>query len=234
MHIAIVDDEKIIRDQIQNLIKKKPANCFVETFSTGEELLAEGKRFDIVFLDIQMDGINGIETARALKAQQEEIVLIFITCIKDYVFEAFDVAAFHYLVKPVEEKKFSEVFRRAAREASKRKKQEKLFVTMGNRKIAVNCKDIIYIESRSRKAEIHTVNENIEIYASMNELERQLGESFYRCHRGYLINMEQVAEYDTDGVIFSNGEKIYLAKKKRGEFAKAYMWYRQNGGMFGA
>ena len=110
MEVAIVDDEKVIREQIKKLTVKYEPDCNVIAYETGEELLAEGKKLDVVFLDIQMEGMNGIDTARALREKQEDMVVIFITGVKEYVFEAFDVSAFHYLLKPVEEKKFSEVF----------------------------------------------------------------------------------------------------------------------------
>jgi len=95
LNIAICDDEKIVRLQIKGLIEKQKADGNLELYETGEELLAVGKHFDVVFLDIQMEGMNGIDTARALREQNEETVLIFITGIKEYVFDAFDVAAFH-------------------------------------------------------------------------------------------------------------------------------------------
>ena len=75
------------------------------------------------------------------------------------------------------------------------------------------------------------MDEVIEVYAAMNELETQLGDSFYRCHRGYLVNMAYIVEYGTDSISLSDGGKVYLSKKKHGEFVKAYMWYLQNGGV---
>ncbi len=101
MDIAVVDDEKAIRQQIYSFIKKKKPDFRVSVFASGEELLADGRRFDIIFLDIQMDGIGGIEAARTLRKQDEDVILIFITGMKEYVFEAFDVSAFHYLIKPI-------------------------------------------------------------------------------------------------------------------------------------
>ena len=82
---------------------------------------------------------------------------------------------------------------------------------------------------QGKKVGIHTARETIETYASMNEMEAQLGESFYRCHRGYLVNMAYVAEYDSESVTLNNGEYVYLAKEKYGEFVKAYMRYLRNG-----
>ena len=234
MNIAICDDEKAIREQIKELIEK--TGLCPELFETGDGLLAAGKQFDIVFLDIQMEGTDGIETAKKLRERSalkgaEDTILIFITAIREYVFEAFDVAAFHYLLKPIEEDKFREVFRRAERELEKRKKQQRetVFVKTRNRSFTLEKDSILYIESRGKKVEIHTKGETIEAYASMNELEAQLGEGFYRCHRGYLVNMAYVAEYDRKSVTLNNGEYVYLAKEKYGEFVKAYMRYLRNG-----
>ena len=231
LNIAICDDEKAIREQINELIEKEKPGVCPEYYETGDSLLAAGKQFDIVFLDIQMDGTDGIETARKLRERDEDTILIFITGIREYVFKAFDVAAFHYLLKPIEEDKFHEVFQRAKRELEKRKKQrrETIFIKTRNRSFTLEKDSILYIESRAKKVEIHTAGEIIEAYAAMNEMEGQLGESFYRCHRGYLVNMAFVAEYDSESITLNNGEYIYLAKEKYGEFVKAYMRYLRNG-----
>lgn len=233
MNIAICDDEKIIREQIRDLIAKQKADCYLAAYATGEELLAAEKHFEVIFLDIQMDGMNGIDTARALRKRKSETVLIFITGIKEYVFEAFDVSAFHYLLKPIEEKKFEEVFDRVVIEAgrSKEQGQERLFIKTRNRNITLDRNRILYIESRTRKVEIHTDEEVIEIYATMNDLEGRLGGNFYRCHRGYLVNMAHIAEYYTDSIQLNNGDNIYMAKEKYNEFVKTYMRYLRNGGV---
>ena len=234
MNIAICDDEKAIREQIKELIEK--TGLCPELFETGDGLLAAGKQFDIVFLDIQMEGTDGIETAKKLRERSalkgaEDTILIFITAIREYVFEAFDVAAFHYLLKPIEEDKFREVFGRAEKELEKRKskRRETVFVKTRNRSFTLEKDSILYIESRGKKVEIHIKGETIEAYASMNELEAQLGEGFYRCHRGYLVNMAYVAEYDKESIVLNNWEYVYLAKEKYGEFVKAYMRYLRNG-----
>lgn len=245
MNIAVVDDKQVIRKQIYNYIKKQSPESCVEAFATGEGLLAAGRFFDIVFLDIQMEGKNGIETARELRknsrpesdlAQKPSVaggdpIIIFITGLREYVFDAFDVSAFHYLVKPIEEQKFTEVFRRAILEAEKRKMQGQQQIFLKSKGQLLDQNSILYLESRGKKVAIHTLKEIIEIYAVLGELEGQLSDSFYRCHRGYIVNMAYITEFDLDSITLNNGEQIYLTRKKHKEFSKIYMWYLQNGGI---
>lgn len=234
LNIAVCDDEEVICRQIKELIEKRMADSCIDVYDSGKKLLAAEKLYDMVFLDIQMDGINGIETARALREKQnDKTVIIFITAMKEYVFEAFDVSAFHYLLKPIDETKFTEVLRRAAWEVESRRKQEQepLLIRTKKRSMTFLKNDILYVESRGKKVEIHTKEKNIEIYASMNELESQLGSGFYRCHRGYLVNMIYIAEYSGEDITLSNGETVYLSKEKYSEFVKTYMRFVKNGGL---
>lgn len=236
MDIAVVDDEKAIREHICGLVEEQQPESRIEAYATGEELLASGKRFDIVFLDIQMEGMNGIEAARSLREKNANLgvgdtVLVFVTGIRDYVFDAFDLYAFQYLLKPIDEDKFAEVLERAVREAAKKKERRVLFIK--SRNLTLDQSEILYIESRAKKVEIHTKGavQAIEIYAAMDELEGQLGENFYRCHRAYIVNMDCITEYDGESITLTGGDRVYLTKKKYGEFVKAYMWYLQNGGV---
>lgn len=232
MKVAVCDDEKIIRDKVKVLVEKQKPDCAITAFNSGEELLKAEEHFDIIFLDIQMNGLSGIDTAKLLRKKDRDAILIFITGIKEYVFEAFDVAAFQYLLKPISEDKFAEVFDRAAKEVPVKrvKEQERLFVKTRNRSLTIDKSHILYVESRMRKVEIHLADEVIETYATMNGMEKQLGGGFYRCHRGFLVNMAYILEYDTSEISLSNGEKVYMAKEKYNEFVKVYMKYLKDGG----
>ena len=230
--IAICDDEAVIREQLQQFVKKRIPDSHIEAYAAGEELLAANKSFELVFLDIQMEGLSGMETARALRGKNKDTVIIFVTGSKEYVFEAFDVSAFHYLLKPLGEEKLDEVLERAFEEVTRRKIQpiKQLLIQTRSRKYNLDQNAIFYLESRGKKVEIHTPGETIEAYASISKLEEQLGNNFYRCHRGYLVNLAYIAEYRTDRIRLSNGEEIYLAKEKYQAFVKTYMRYLQDGG----
>lgn len=231
--IAICDDEAVIREQLQQFINKNVTDSRIEIYATGEELLAANRNFDLVFLDIQMKGLSGMEAARSLRAKNKDTIIIFVTGSKEYVFEAFDVFAFHYLLKPLVEEKLNEVLERALEEVDRRKVQVKKQLLIQTRKCKYNIDQstIFYLESRGKKVEIHTPRETIAVYASISKLEEQLGSSFYRCHRGYLVNLAYISEYRTDRIRLSNGDEVYLAKEKYQSFVKTYMRYLQDGGM---
>ena len=214
------------------MIEKKQTDCEIDTYGTGEDLLKADSVYDIIFLDIQMKGMNGIETAKALRQKADNTVLIFITGVKEYVFDAFDVSAFHYLIKPIEENKFWEVCDRAVLEVTKKKQNPsgQIFIKTRSQSITLEQSDVMYIESRAKKVEIHTKTNIVEAYAAISELEKQLVGSFYRCHRGYLVNMAFIAGYENDSITLNNGETIILSKDKYSEFVKVYMRYLKNGG----
>lgn len=232
MKVAICDERESC-SRLRDLIRKQKIDCEVQCFYTGKQFLGARERFDILILDIQMKEMSGIEVARALRIKQDDTVLIFVTALKEYVSEAFDVAAFHYLLKPVPEEKFCEVFESAFREAQRREsiRGGQLFFQTKSRSFTVRKEDILYVESRKRKVDIHTPRECFNVYATMLHMEEQLGEDFYRCHRGYLVNMAYVKEYETGVIWLKNGETVYMAKDKYAAFAKAYMRFLEKGGI---
>ena len=113
MRIAICDDEKSVGQILEEKVKKLLPDAVVETYLSGDALISSGCKPDILFLDIQMPGKDGMEIARIVRRNNKDMILIFVTAVEEYVFQAFDVGVFHYLVKPFLDDKFEEVVKRA-------------------------------------------------------------------------------------------------------------------------
>jgi len=226
MKIAICDNEQIIRENILDLIKKQHDDCYIDLYDSGDALLNSSYKYDIYFLDIQMPGTNGMETAHLLRKEQaEESVIIFITAFTDYMPDAFDVRAFHYLTKPVDENKFNNVFVRAVKEHHRlnKNKDRHLLAKSGDvyHKLPIN--DIFYIETQGRKVAVHSKSGTVEYYEKAKVLEETLGDSFFRCHRCYIVNMGYIVRYNSNTIWLTSGAEIFIAQKKYADFVKAYL-----------
>jgi len=234
MQIAICDDEEEIRDMLAEKIQRMYPEAALSFYQSGEALLLSDSRPDILLLDIQMQGKNGMETARELRRKNKKVIIIFVTALEDFVFQAFDVGAFHYLVKPFDDAKFEEVLRKAAgqledrreKEAAETKKTPSLMITTGGKHIAVHSEDIVYAEVFDRKVILHTMHEDIVYYGKMKELEEKAGEDFYRPHRAYLVNFNYIRKYDATTIYLERGQAL-MAKKNYREFVKRYLHFNQ-------
>lgn len=240
MRIAICDDEKEIRAMLAEKIKGLYPGAELLLFSSGEELLFSCRKpgqgqLDILLLDIHLTGKNGMETAREFRKNHKNTILIFITALEEYVFQAFDVGAFHYLVKPFEDTKLEEVLKKAAAEleekkfSSGKKAASGFMIMVGGKHIAVNPEEIVYAEVFDRKIILHTIHGDIEYYGRMKELEAKAGEDFYRTHRAYLVNFNYIKKYDAKTVYLEKGQAL-MAKKNYSEFVKCYLRYNQRKG----
>ncbi len=235
MRIAICDDEKNIRELIGSKVTTQYLDAEIVFYQSGEELLSSEKHIDILFLDIQMAGRNGMETARELRKKGNNVILIFVTAVEEYVFRAFDVGAFHYIVKPIDDAKFADVLQKAVDEVNSRNNKEQVseerYVMINNRGVhtKVILDEIVYAEVFNRKIVIHKMNETIEYYGKMSDLEELAGDNFFRPHRAYLINFKYVEKYDATTVYLEKGN-VLMAKQNYPEFVKKYMKYNQKRG----
>lgn len=233
MQIVICDDEKEIRDMFAEMIGKLYPKADLSLYRSGEELLSSDKEPDILLLDIQMPGKNGMETAKELRRKNKKVIIIFVTALDDYVFQAFDVGAFHYLVKPFDDRKFAEVLQNAVQQSEDRKKLEdaggkgempSLMITAGGEHITVNLEDIVYAEVFDRKVILHTMEADIEYYGKMKELEEKAGDEFYRTHRSFLVNFGYIRKYDATTVYLKKGQAL-IARQNYQSFVKSYLRY---------
>lgn len=236
MRIAVCDDDCEIRKDLYRLIKKQVQEADIVEYQSGEEMIKAGGLFDISFLDIEMGEVSGMDIARSIRKQEESThrsIIIFVTGYREYMEAAFDVNAFHYLIKPISAEKFSEVFGRAWKEASAFQEQTQKYIMVKNAgtQQKLLLKDIYYIESGNKKVILHTANGILEVYGKMEDMANNLGNNFYRCHRCFLVNMEKISAYSADHIQVTNGDHLLLARKKYSEFIKTYMRYVKNGGI---
>ncbi len=225
LQIAVCDDEKSMGEYLKQLIEKRlkdEKDYKVSLFSSGAELLENGKDFDIFFLDIDVKDISGIDMARRLR-KETEAVIVFVTAFKEYIFDAFDVQAFQYLLKPIDEDRFFQVLDKALAECRQKKQAEPLVIRVNGIYQNIPKEDILYAENEGRKVILHLREKQISYYAKMSELEGILGEQFFRCHRGYLVNLNEIKGYDTGNIQLKNNEVILMAKQKYSAFVNTYM-----------
>ena len=179
MKIAICDDNTKICAEISNLIRSQISDAEIFNFHSKGDLLKSKENFQIYFLDVK--GIGGIDAAKILRQRQEifctpKSILIFVTGYSDYMAEAFDVHAFHYLLKPIDAEKFSHVLNQALTEIQMIQSQAENFLLIKvdgvNKKIFLQ--NILYIESQNKKVVIHTAAEIFETYGKMDAYELAL------------------------------------------------------------
>lgn len=235
INIAICDDEKNIRAYLSSLIRKQNIECEITEYASTDEYLSEQKEHELLFLDIEMkstvSGMDGMNMAKQIRGMEhiKQPIIVFVTGYEKYIYDAFDVGAFQYLLKPIDEKKFAGVFRRAAEqiisEAELRKKT--LVIQYANTSKVIPWDSIYYLESQSHKVVIHMKDGNLEYYAKMGDLEEELQGQFFRIHKGYLVNLAYVDEYNKTEMTLVNGDKLLISKYKYADFVKAYLRFMQ-------
>ena len=231
MIIGICDDEKDVRAFLQQKIEQY-TDADILLYEAGEALMQSDTKPDILFLDIQMPGTDGMQIARQIRECDKSMQIVFVTGIEDYVFEAFDVEALNYLVKPIDDKKLEAVLKIAQEKITNSTKpidtRQSIVVSAGGIHTKIYLDDIIYAEVFNRKIMIHTTSENIEYYGKLTELEDMAGENFFRPHRAYLINMKYVERYDATNIYLEKGQ-VLMAKQNYKNFVRRYMEYTMKG-----
>lgn len=232
IRIVICDDEQNSRAYLRTLILEQNIVSEITEYASGEELLSSNIEFDILFLDIDLNtNISGMDLAKRIRGreQKKQPVIIFVTGYKEYVFEAFDVGAFHYLVKPVLKEKFCEVFKKAVKQLTEEIEQQRqtICVQFANTNKIIPMEDILYVESQNHKVILHTKQETIEYYAKISDLEEELKEQFFRIHKGYLINLACVDKYNKSEVVLLSKDVLSVSKYKYADFVKAYLRFME-------
>lgn len=225
LNLAICDDNEFFLQElgshIRTILRTLGREYALSSFTSGAQLLNSGFH-DIIFLDIRMEGIDGIETAKKLRARGDSCKLVFLTAYKQYVFHAFDLEAAHYLMKPVSFPKLSSVLSRII-DGLNFDSQNFVDVKQGSSFTRIRFCDILYIEVIDRKLFLHTLKETYAFYGKIEQLEHDLTDVFFRCHRSYIVNLSYVIHYNNESIGLSNGEKILISRRRYKEFCKYFL-----------
>ncbi len=228
LEIAICDDETVMREEISfhfsNYMAKSQDMAYrITGFENGKQLLTCGQEFDLIFLDIQMEQPDGMETAKRLRQMGSLSRVVFVTVLKECVFEAFEVEASDYLIKPLDTGRFIRTMDRVFRHI-KSKQEERLLVQRGNQSQVVLLSETVYCEVQGRKIYIHQKSgEVIDYYNRMENLKSRVDGRFFQCHRSYLVNLDYVRGCEAGQVLLPNGERIPLSRLRERELTQALL-----------
>lgn len=214
--IAICDDDKKQRENLTALVKEWAQKIGqliqLQTFESAEGFLfqyAEEKDFDMLLLDIEMGQMNGVDLAKAVRREDREVQIIFITGYMDYISDGYDVEALHYLLKPVAPEKLFDVLDRAAQHLKSRDKSI-LFHLQGE-VVRIPLYQIRYLEVRQNYVTIHA-DEEYTIKKTLRELEQNLDERFYRIGRSYLVNLHEIKKITRADVYLKDETVLPLSR----------------------
>ena len=221
LHIVLCDDDPAIisryKELLAQLAEKHRMEYKLSCFGNAEQLLfaLDDIQFgvDILYLDVQMDRLNGIEAAKKLRSSGCRAQIIFLTNAREYVFESFDVSPLQYLLKgDTSIEKFEEVFLRAA-SLSRQESAELFDCERGAERMAIPIREITYFEVTKRIVTVHYDGGTFDFYSSMSELEgRLLPRGFVRTHRAFLVNLARIRRLGQEDILLTSGETVPLGR----------------------
>lgn len=229
IRIAIVEDEEVYKKQLTEFLKayeKENDEIFsVTVFSDGEEIVANYcAEYDLIFLDIQMKSLNGMEAAQQIRKKDEKVALIFVTNMAQYAIKGYEVNALDFILKPLTYFAFSQKLKRAL-EHIKPQKKKLLNLRIDGGMVRVDLEKVTYIESMKHRITVNTKKEKYVLTGTMKEMEEKLkGESFFRCNNCYLVNLSYVEKIIGNDVVVS-GETLQISRPKKKAFLVALTDY---------
>lgn len=227
MRIAICDDEidvaNIISKSIINISHKLMTKPNIDIYNNGYELLdIYHSQYDVLFLDICLPGINGYELAKKIRQTDETVLIVFLTSVSDYVYDAYKINAYRYILK---ENFSKEIYNLLVSIEKNIKKEHNYILTInkhGCKKIL--CDDILYITSNLRKIIIFTNKESYSTYGKLSDFEKNLSQyNFIQTHQSFLVNAKYIKTLTSENIILDNNITIPISKARTSQIKKKVM-----------
>ena len=224
LRIAICEDMDADAAYLHSLIENSGVAAHVSSFESGEAFLASrpAGRFDLIFFDVYMDGISGVEAARLLRETDEDCGVVFTTTSEEHRPEAFDVGAEQYLVKPVDREKLYKLLKKRL----SRRRRKTCPVNAKGQRVDIPHDHIYYVEVRNHNCLVYTVSGVIETGSTMtieDFMPLLPPPRFMRCHRSYIVNLSYVQNVNRDFVM-KNGHLVYI---RRSDLARCRQYERE-------
>ncbi|AVQ16382.1 LytR/AlgR family response regulator transcription factor [Fusobacterium gonidiaformans] len=210
MRCVIVDDEFPAREELKYFISKFPGTELTQEFGDSldafDYLQEHAKEVDVLFLDINMPELNGLNLGKIIRKLNPAMKIIFVTAYREYAVDAFEIQAFDYLLKPYSEDRIEKLLSRLSVE--KKQISNKVSISVGEKIMVFNTEDIIVVEADKKESRVYTTKECYLTKMKISDWEEQLPENqFYRCHRSYLVNLSKVREIEP---WFNNSFMIHM------------------------
>lgn len=231
MKIAICDDEKteqqLLRKYVTEWAFGSGDAAEIHCFDSAENFLfswEDEKDYQVLILDIEMGNMNGMELARKIRETDQEIPILFVTGYGEYMQSGYDVAAMHYLLKPVNKVKFFSVLDRLPRE---KKKSEKIFFQTEEGNVSLPIQEIWYVEAEGHRCTLYTKDTMLVLRESISSAEKRLAEypSMIKCHRSYLVNLQHVSVVLKEELVLDDRKKVPLSRNLRKAANDAFIRY---------
>lgn len=239
MRIAIIEDEQLHSDLLVSYIKKwadirkiNSKNIIINNYENAEQFLFDyddEKSFDVLFVDIQMSGMNGMDMAKKVREKDKNVSLVFTTGITDFIQEGYEVEAMRYLIKPLKEEKVYECLEKVM---SKKKTESYIIVHTDEETLKLNTASVNYIEARGHRC-IVSLDKNtckgqniIEIREGMSEVEKLLSEGdFIKSHRSYICRIGSIFRIEKADIVFDDGSSVPVSRRMYENVNKAFIKY---------
>ncbi len=236
MKAAVCDDEKIFHKEVSVLLRKymqtRNIEIYTDFYENGEEFLKSKWEYDIIFLDYQMEGINGIETAEKLREANSDSVIIFISAYPAAALDAYEVKTFRFLVKPIDEVKLFKALDDYLRSIDR---DNLLMLNTHDCNYKIKISEIIYLEGDGKYTTVRTIKQSFRIRVNLKQLEQKLPQSkFIRCSKSFVVGFSHISNHNNSEILLDNGEKAIIGAHYAAKFKIEFQNYimRYNEGYF--
>lgn len=226
--IAVCDDEeeqgRAVGALISEWSRQSGYACQVRFYPSAEAFLfeyQEDRTCDILLLDIEMEGLSGIELAKRIRREDKRMEIIFLTSHFEFIGEGYEVDALHYLMKPVPEDRLMAVLSKAADRLAE--EPPSVVILCEGETIRLYEKDILYVEAFLHYISIHTREGQYKIKESISAFAGKLGADFYRTHRSYLVSLKYIRKISRTSVMMENQKELPLARGKYDDINRAFI-----------